>query len=527
MSTDGRFRHILLGAAAALALTVATSASAAIPKGPPAASPKAGGGGADAAVARAMERARAGDCKSVLALLDPVVASGVGKGSASRFSAQLLRMPCLAGEGRDGEIAPVLAELKAQAPGNPLVQGFQIFLDADAGRYAEAADGLAAIADQRSRALSLMPGDLWRAIAQKLTVAGDVQRRDRVSLALALADWEPADRPELSETLAADGVGTLLDKRAVDDARQLLSRVHRPNYLWEMAIQRRYAVLWPEVEARIGAQGGAAIDRFARSSLSAYADAPDDQQATLDAARAFLFLGRFDDVSVTAATTKVSPDMSEEQVGTVLIEANALAAGGHRAQALSRLKPFATPAFVAAPEAAGALIQLAELFDQDGRFDEELAVARTGVSSRADYLSPYGLAWLRRNEVCALAGLKRPAEEKAAGDVLKASASDNQAAAIEGLLCAGRDDEAAAIAIATLATHDGADRLADQFQPDGALLPHPASRLRALWARLLARPDVKAAFERAARILPKTYWPATTPRALPVPAAGTDAATTT
>ena len=526
MRADGRFRHLLLGAGAALALSVAGTASAAIPKSPIAPA-RPGSAGTDAAVAQAMERARVGDCKGVLVLLDPVVAGGVGKGSASRFSAQMLRMPCLAGVGREQELPPVLAELKAQAPENPLVQGFQVFLDADSGHYAEAADGLANIADARSRALSLMPGDLWRTIAQKLTVAGDVQRRDRVSLALALADWEPADRPELSESLAADGVGALLDKQAVDDARQLLTRVHRPNYLWEMAIQRRYAALWPDVEVRMGPEGGTAIDRFARRSLGAYADAPGDPQTTLDAARAFLFLGRFDDVSATAGSTKVAAGMSEEQVGTVLIEANALAAAGHRTAALARLEPFVKADFATTPEAAGALIQLAELLDQDGRFDEELTVARTGEGARADYFSAYGLAWLRRNEVCALAGLNRAAEEKIAGDALKAVSRDNEAAAIEGLLCAGRDDEAAAIAIATLATHDGADRLADQFQPDGALLPHSASRLRALWARLLARPDVKAAFERSARILPKTYWPSSAPRALPAPAAGTDPATIT
>lgn len=526
MRADGRFRHLLLGAGAALALTVGGPASAAIPKGPIAPS-RPGIANNDAAVAQAMERARVGDCRGVLALLDPVVAGGAGKGSASRFSAQMLRMPCLAGVGREGEIPPVLAELKAQAPDNPLVQGFQVFIDADSGHFAEAADGLASIADARSRALNLMPGDLWRAIAQKLTVAGDVQRRDRVSLALALADWEPADRPELSESLAADGVGALLDQHAVDDARLLLTRVNRPNYLWEMAIQRRYAALWPDVEARMGPAGSVAIDRFARRSLGAYADAPGDAQATLDAARAFLFLGRFDDVSATAASTKVAAGMSEEQVGTVLIEANALAAGGHRAEALARLRPFVSADFATTPEAAGALIQLAELLDQDGLFDEELSVARTGEGVRADYFSPYGLAWLRRNEVCALSALHRAAEARVAGDALKASAHDNQAAAIEGLLCAGRDDEAAAIAIDTLSTHDGVDRLADQFQPDGALLPHSVSRLRALWARLLARADVKAAFERSARILPKTYWPASTPRALPAPAAGTDSATTT
>ena len=121
----------------------------------------------------------------------------------------------------------------------------------------------------------------------------------------------------------------------------------------------------------MGPEGGAAIDRFARRSLGAYADAPGDPQTTLDAARAFLFLGRFDDVSATAESTRIAAGMSEEQVGTVLIEASALAAAGHRAEALARLKPFVKADFANTPEAAGALIQLAELLDQDGRFDEE------------------------------------------------------------------------------------------------------------------------------------------------------------
>jgi hypothetical protein len=38
-----------------------------------------------------------------------------------------------------------------------------------------------------------------------------------------------------------------------------------------------------------------------------------------------------------------------------------------------------------------------------------------------------------------------------------------------------------------------------------------------LWARLLTRPEVKVAFDRVARIMPKPYWPQTTPRPLPAP----------
>jgi hypothetical protein len=511
MGPEPRLRLLI---AAALAALVAAHAGAALPRAPIA--PARTRIGDDAVIARAAALAQAGDCKAVIALLDPMVAGEARAGTATRFSAQLLRLPCLGGVGRAGEVPAVLAELKQVSPGNPVVQGYEVFADVDAGRYAQAADNLGAIADSRSKALALMPGELWQALAQRLTLSGDVARRDRVALSLALADWDPADQPQLSESIAADGVGTLLDSHADDDARQLLGRVHRPALLWEMALEHRYAALWPQIEAALGPAGGSAIDRYARTALDAYADAPQDPQAALDAAQAFLALGRFDDVSSVAGGTAIAPHMSEQQVTLVLTDADALAAAGARDKALDRLRPFARADFKASPDAAAALIPLAETLDQAGRFDEELAVANEGAA-QSDYFSPFGLAWLQRNRVCALTGLGRAADAKAAGDALKAASKDNPAAAIEGLLCAGRDDEAAGIAIAALAISEGADALADQFQPDGALLPHSPSRLRGMWARLLVRPDVKAAFDRVARIMPKPYWPQTTPRPLPAP----------
>jgi hypothetical protein len=492
-----------------------------IPNG--AASPAAN----DALVAQAMARGRTGDCKAVLALLDPLVARSLPGTGGVRFSAQLLRMPCLASAGRGAEIPPVLAELKAQAPDHPLVQGFQIFVDTDAGRFAQAADGLAGLAERRSPALGLIPGELWRAVAQRLTGAHDFARRDRVGLALAQAGWQPSDHPEIAETLAADGVGTLLADKDVEDARPLLARVTRPGALWDMAIQRRYALLWLDIEARLGPESGAAADSYARQALAAYAVNPSDETATRDAVRAFLALGRLDDVTATAAPFTIAPGMDEQQVEIVLGGAQALAAGGDREAALARLAPFATIDPLRTPNVASAMISYIEMLDEAGRFADALALARTGLGAHAAVYSPFGLVWLRRSETCALVGLHHADEARVAGDALKAAAGDNEAAAVEGLLCAGRDDEAAAIAIAALATPEGTDRIADQFQPGEAIYAHPPSRLRALWARLLARGDVKAAFVRSARILPKPLWPASTPRAVPVLPGAAPASSTT
>ena len=112
----------------------------------------------DAAVAKALPLAKANDCKGVLALLDPAVAGGAGRGTGARFSAQLLRLPCLASADRGGEIAPLLAELRIQAPDNALVRGYQILDDVDTQHYAQAADDLASVADRRSRCAGDDPG---------------------------------------------------------------------------------------------------------------------------------------------------------------------------------------------------------------------------------------------------------------------------------------------------------------------------------------------------------------------------------
>jgi hypothetical protein len=511
--------------AATLLVSTGAVCDAAIPRRPV---QKATPVSTDTILAAAIARAQAGDCQGALALLDPLVASPAEvQPDKVRLSAQLVRLPCLAAIGRATEVAPLLVELKVQAPDNPLVLGYEVLTDADAGRFAPAADALSALADRRSPALALIPGNLWRVVAQKLTVAHDVDRRDRTALALAEADWQPSDRPDIAEGLAADGIGTLLDHRDPDTARGLLPRVVRPGALRDMAIQRRYEALWPDIETRLGPEGGAATDRYARRALAAYSVDPGDDFAIRDTVRAFLALGRSDDAAATAAPVDVVPGMSEVRVEIVLGHVEALIAAGDDAGAATLLKSFATIDLARTPTAAATLITLAEREHETGQYDQELALARATIADKAPYYSAFGLAWLPRSETCALAALHRDAEAKIAGDALKAAADDNAAAAVEGLLCAGRDGEAAAIAIHTLSTPEGTDGIADQFQPGGVYQAHDPSRLRAMWARLLARGDVKAAFDRAARILPKPLWPSPTPRIVPILPGSTGAAPTT
>jgi len=457
------------------------------------------------AISGAIERGSKDDCAGSLALLDPLVPR-LSPGD-ERTAVQRLRLACLGQAGRLAELAAVQRELAVVIPSDGLVRGFGVLIALAEGHHAAAAEQLAVLAEEDPRSLTMISGEQWRGIAQKLTEEQRFALRDRVFVALARADWQPADQPDMRDALAQGAIEALLTRNEVDEAAALLPRVEVPELLYAMATERLYASLWPRIETRLGANMGRAIDRFAAARLDDFASRPDDPRARRDAIRAFLLLGRYAEAIELAQPIPIADGMDEDAVASVRYESQALAALGQRGAAVDRLRGFSAIDPARTPEAVSGLVGLAELLDEDGRAADALAASRQSLARAGDALSPWGRAWLRRTEACALSELGRTSEANAAGDALKAAAAENQPATIEALLCLKRDNEAAALAIATLATSEGASTIADQFQPDGAIWAPAGSHLRAQWARLLARPDVKAAFGKRARILPKPLWP--------------------
>lgn len=467
------------------------------------------------ALAQVAPRLAAGDCAGVLAILDPLL-PGLAPGDA-RQTVQRVRLSCLIPAGRPiAEVSATYDEIAAAAPRDPGVRALGIALAMDERDYGTAAKRLASAAEDEPVVLGRVQSVLVRALRQQL--AGDPAQKplfDRLDLALAQAGWQSPEYPELADSIRANAVQVLVRRGAAADARVLLAQVEAPELLADMAMERVYQPVWPEIEARMGAHGGAAVDSFAASRLEAYARQPNDDQALSGAVRAFALLNRPDDVVALAGQVTIADGMSEDLVNAVRFQAEALVASGHTDQALDRLSKFESVDLAKTPAAVSALVLYAEMLGEAGQSDRALGVASGTLGRGKAVLSPWGTGWLMRTEACALATLARPEPAREAGDALVAQAESNPAAAVEGLLCLNRRDEAAKIAIATLARPDGADQLADQFQPVGAFwLDHP-SKLRALWQPLLARPDVKLAFGKVARILPAKLWPDPKPRAIP------------
>lgn len=463
------------------------------------------------ALGQAIRLAQNNDCRGALALLDPLVPA---VNAEQRLPVQLFRLRCLGPAGRGAEVPALQKELAVLAPRDRAVRSLGVLVAADEARFADVANQMATLAADDPQALLLVPGAVWEMASQNLTVSRDYAPRDRAAVALAQVDWRPADKPDLRDGLAELAIGRLLDEGRKDEATQLLGNIEMPEYLFDMAIVRRFQSLWPAIEARMGPHGTRAVDSFAGRRLELYTNSPGDERARRDAVRAYVLLGRNIDAAALGDQVEIVSGMSEEATETVRLQARALAASGDSKRAIVRLQALAALDPATTRGAAGASILVAELLNEAGRDAEGLKVARDGLAPGGPY-NGWGKGWLRRTEVCTLQALGRRDEARASADLLVKSVADNEPAAVEGLLCAGRPDEASVIAVKTLATNEGAERMADQFQPGGALFGAGDSRLRLLWTNFLQRREVRAAFDRTARVLPQTLWPVPGERPIP------------
>lgn len=468
---------------------------------------------AQAAIGRAQEAVARQDCAAVLAALDPVV-PGLAEGP-ERSLVQRMRLVCLGSEGRTAELSAVQRELVQTMPRDGLVKAFGALIAADENRFADAAEQIAALADSSPKALSILTGASVRAISMRLEDGKAREARDRMMIALARADWEPSDIPELRIGFAEGAIGALINKGETVEAEGLLERIDQPEMLSAMVVDRHYVKLWPALEARLGPSSGTSVDRFAREKLALYGTTPGSDVALRDAVNAMLLLGRYQDVLDLSGDVRATEGMSRDAVRTLLYRARALAALRRNDEADALFGEFQGLDLRRAPAASTALVSYAEFLDEIGRPAKALTVARDTLNNVGGLLTDFGKRWLDRTEVCSLMALGRTAEANSAMDRLKALSDQNQPAAIEALLCARRAAEASQIAVKAFENAEIAGDLLLQFQPTPSLWAPAPSRLRDLWTGFILRPEIKAAFDRKGRILPRNLWPAPAPRSIP------------
>jgi hypothetical protein len=341
-------------------------------------------------------------------------------------------------------------------------------------------------------------GAAWQALDR-------ADRAGRGRLAEALLSLDYVDHGEIEEldTLRSRAAEARMARGDLPGARALVAEMIDPGVLLGLLVQRRYEPLFDPAAKpeQIIAAAIAQSDRISSEALSAD---PASWKKLLGRARFLRSVGRNDEAlalllpraSDSAAVAAGGEDAAwvVDAAASSLLEAGR---GNEGVALLNRLLSTPGPAY---------MVNLAINFDAligangDWRRSAEMAA---GLDSRAaSFINPYGAMWVWSTATCgySLSGDARSATSWLAK--VKAHGSDNVAAHLRALVCAGDLDGAERLMVAELGGGAPEQMLFLMQEYRLGAPPRPAEKpLRDRLGKVKKRPAVQAAAARVGRIL--------------------------
>jgi hypothetical protein len=309
--------------------------------------------------------------------------------------------------------------------------------------------------------------------------------------------------------LAEEAAGLLLTRGDQAGAAALIRYIDEPTLVEDMLIQRRYAPLWPALEAQAGPQLGRTMDSMVlRAEQKAAAD-PNDHEAQADLVNAYRKARRYDRLpSVRASLPATSADLAkaDEQTGWAI---NNLAYAFFEQGKWQEADALFASLNGAIKDSwrINMLINRVELLTTRGEFARALPLI--GEAETGDK-SPYAAQLLRRLRYCSLVRLGRAAEAAALRPAMMQHAKDARGATVDGLLCAGEIDAAEQLALTLTDKPDDQAVYVRSLQPTPLTSDDPSTWQR--WSVLRQRPAIAALYQRLGRDLPASLVAAEPPR---------------
>jgi tetratricopeptide (TPR) repeat protein len=222
-------------------------------------------------------------------------------------------------------------------------------------------------------------------------------------------------------------------------ARAGLAKDPTTDTLLTLAIDRRHAPLWSEID-RIGGDGfRESLDREAARAADAAKATPKDYEAVTHQMQTLRALGRFDEALAVGKALAVDKAQIEA-VGTdafwLVNEYSAnLRARGRIDEAITVLDGLLELGMDRYPDLTSIAINRAEMVLAAGRYPAALDSLADLEAKHLDKLSPYGKMWVWANTACALRALGRSEDARAADAKLAAKPDDNWSAATVAAAC--------------------------------------------------------------------------------------------
>lgn len=359
-----------------------------------------------------------------------------------------------------------------------------------------------------TRAQSLFVWDFARAHAK----AKQPERR----IALFRQLVEP-QRREKFDMLTGEEIGAQLFKWEaeagnIDAARSLLPELTSPSTILSVLGDRRFAPLWPDIEARAGKNMATVINALVDRRKSWFDANSDKDEALKELADAYVYAGRFEDALALVSSREPAPDaygaLTEDMGWALSAKIRALDALGRPAEAdaihdrMAALDPGEGKGWIV-NFVVNRAIRLVGL----GHAERGLAATDRADEIAKDYGNDYARMLVRRTRICALAELGKVTEAKALLAEAMAYRADAPSSAVQAMLCAGADDEAAKAVREMLVDPVQAGDMIEEMQSADFSLYSNESVLPNAETKLRKRPDVAPQFLKVARDIPRDFIP--------------------
>jgi tetratricopeptide (TPR) repeat protein len=349
-------------------------------------------------------------------------------------------------------------------------------------------------------------------------ISGKLQRAKRSGLLIAF--WSSIYSAQTFAQLDPDvrggaGINLLRAKADAgllsDKDGDLANLVTNASAFATLLAQKRYAPIWPHMEARAGDNMANLLTLDLQLNVERFKDDPDNTERFAALIYSLLQAGKLEEaIEFTESLRKDSMDYSgiDEQIGWAINSmAIALRASGRPKEGLKALDRLASLDTQTHSWVVNFAINHAASLAGEARHEEALKSYERAQPIAEKQGSPYARAIIAGQRACSLHALGRSAEAADAVKVLEGMRNDAPSRALGFAMCAGRDDLAIAWALEGLADDTYRPGIISVLQPvymEGTPSPWNDPQPNLL---LAMSPALAAAFDRVARVVPERFAP--------------------
>ena len=414
---------------------------------------------------------------------------------------------CADEEQRFDDGAALIEQIAALTPDDPPF-AFALYF---ASRRKDASGALATLRGLKRQGFEELDEDTFYDLGRMIEAAGRGDELDAVMLAWVDAGQLPFLDTRLHPAVAMRALAAAAASGRADLVDQLLLPITNPVSYTVLLTHREYAPFWPQIEARAGAnlaRVGAEHVELTRTRLT---NAPSDRDRFSDAAHALHYNGQFADAIALAQRWRERAErgetIEEGDAWALNVQAYAHDSLGQTAEAdkvfeeLAKLDP-AEHGWV-----VNFVINRAARLTGQGRWAQGLfatELARTVADKQGTTFAKLIIA---SNRACAYERLG--AADKAAPELayLRENWKEGPALTVQGLMCHGLRDEAAALLLTGLRDPAVFDMTRNAFHTDELDLFYTATILPQAPDLLADYPELAEELARHMRPIPEAFIP--------------------